>query len=90
MRHPNDNIWGIWQSDNTSQQIWNQLQNKLDKHELKLDIVYEDPNYPATGKYNNIYYWSQKIEALPPPQKSENKPIICRSITNYSRLNQIF
>jgi len=60
MRHPNDNIWGIWQPDNTSQQIWNQLQTKLDKHELKLDIIYEDPNYPVTGKYNNIYYWDQK------------------------------
>ena len=60
MRHPDDHIWGIWRPDNTSQQIWNQLQTKIDKHELKLDIVYEDPNYPATGKYNNIYYWDQK------------------------------
>ena len=60
MRHPDDNIWGIWQPDETSQQIWNQLQNKLDKHGLKLDIVYEDPNYPVTEKYANIYYWNQK------------------------------
>jgi hypothetical protein len=60
MRHPNDNIWGIWSTDNKSQQIWNQLQDKLDQHGLKLDIVYEDPNYPITGKYSNIYYWNQK------------------------------
>jgi hypothetical protein len=60
MRHPEDHIWGIWRPDDTSQQIWNQLQNKIDQHGLKLDIVYEDPNYPVTGKYNNIYHWNQK------------------------------
>ncbi|MDR2699362.1 MAG: hypothetical protein LBC12_00825 [Nitrososphaerota archaeon] len=60
MRHPNDHIWGIWQPDDISQQIWNQLQNKLDKHGLKLDIVFEDPNYPTTGKYPTTYYWNQK------------------------------
>jgi hypothetical protein len=60
MRHPQDSIWGIWSADETSQQIWNQLQNKIDKHGLKIDIIYEDPNYPITDKYNNIYYWNQK------------------------------
>jgi hypothetical protein len=60
MRHPNDTIWGIWPPDNISQQIWEQLQSKLDKHGLKLDIVFEDPNYPVTGRYSNIYYWNQK------------------------------
>jgi hypothetical protein len=60
MRHPDDHIWGIWRPDDTSQQIWSQLQNKLDEHGLKLDIVYEDPNYPVTEKYSNIYYWNQK------------------------------
>ena len=39
MRHIEDTIWGIWSTDNVSQQIWNQLQNKLDKHGLKLDII---------------------------------------------------
>jgi hypothetical protein len=60
MRNPDDNIWGIWPADDTSQAIWNQLQNKIDKHGLKLDIIYEDPNYPVTGKYSTIYYWDQK------------------------------
>jgi hypothetical protein len=60
MRHPQDTIWGIWPADDKSQQIWNQLQNKLDKHGLKLDIIYEDPNFPVAGKYSNIYYWDQK------------------------------
>jgi len=60
MRHIDDNIWGIWRPDNISQQIWNQLQNKLDKYGLKLDIVFEDQNYQVTEKYSKIYYWNQK------------------------------
>jgi hypothetical protein len=60
MRHPQDTIWGIWPADETSQQIWSQLQSKLEQHGLKLDIVFEDPNYPAAWKYFNIYYWDQK------------------------------
>jgi hypothetical protein len=58
MRHQGDNIWGIWQSDETSKQVWSQLQAKQSKHGLKLDIVFEDPNYPVEGRYANVYYWS--------------------------------
>jgi hypothetical protein len=60
MRHSDDKIWGIWPADETSQQIWQTLQNKIDKHGLKLDIIYEDSNYPIAGRYNNIYYWNQE------------------------------
>ncbi len=58
MRHLNDTIWQIWKPDDTSQQIWNQLQNKLEQYGSKLDIVYNDTAYPVTGKYNQIYYWN--------------------------------
>jgi hypothetical protein len=60
MRHPNDNVWGIWQADDTSQQIWNQVQSKMEQYGLKLDIIFEDPDYPVEGKYSKIYYWNQK------------------------------
>jgi len=59
MRNPNDSIWGIWQPDSTSQEIWNQLQAKIDQYGTKLDIVYEDPNHPITGKYPHTHYWNQ-------------------------------
>jgi hypothetical protein len=61
MRDPNDKIWGLWPADSISQEIWNQMQTKIEQHELKLDIVFEDPNYPITdNKYPTIYYWNQK------------------------------
>ncbi|MCL2643086.1 MAG: hypothetical protein FWD52_06215 [Candidatus Bathyarchaeota archaeon] len=59
-RNLDEHIWGIWKPDNTTQIVHNQIQNKIDKHGLKLDIVFEDPNHPVTGKYPHIYYWNQK------------------------------
>ena len=59
MRNPNDTIWGLWNADSTSQQIWTQLQSKLQQYGSKLDIVYDDPAHPVAGKYSHIYYWNQ-------------------------------
>jgi len=59
MRNPQDTIWGLWNTDNSSQQIWTQLQSKLAQYGSKLDIVYDDPAYAVVGKYGQIYYWNQ-------------------------------
>ncbi|MDR1993094.1 MAG: hypothetical protein LBQ98_06320 [Nitrososphaerota archaeon] len=59
MRNPQDRIWGIWDANGTSQQIWNQVQNRLTQYGSKLDIVYDDPTYPAIHRYNYIHYWNQ-------------------------------
>ncbi len=59
MRNPQDTIWGLWRTDTASQQIWTQLQNKLQQHGSKLDIVYDDSAFPLAGKYSQVYYWNQ-------------------------------
>jgi hypothetical protein len=59
MRNRYDTIWGLWKTDNNSEKIWAQLQNKLAQYGSKLDIVYDDPAYPLSGKYSQIYYWNQ-------------------------------
>ncbi|MDR0372341.1 MAG: hypothetical protein LBI79_02075 [Nitrososphaerota archaeon] len=55
MRGSEDNIWGLWNADDTSRQIWVQLQNKLAQYGLKLDIIFDTPTHGI--KYNQIYYW---------------------------------
>jgi hypothetical protein len=59
MRHPDDKIWGFWGPDEKSPQIWELSRSLLEQYGLGLDIVYDDPAFPVTGKYPRIYYWNQ-------------------------------
>jgi hypothetical protein len=59
MRNQNDKIWGMWGPDERSPQIWEISRKLLAQYGLSLDVVYEDPAFPVTGKYSQIYYWNQ-------------------------------
>jgi hypothetical protein len=61
MRRPNDRIWGYWGPDEKSTQIWNITTKLLLQYRLGLDIVYDDPAFPVTGKYSHIYYWNSTL-----------------------------
>jgi hypothetical protein len=61
MRNPEDNIWAFWEPDEKSEQIWTILQQLLTQYGTHLDIVYDDPAFPVTGHYQQIYYWNQTI-----------------------------
>jgi hypothetical protein len=58
MRRPDDRIWGYWGPDEKSQQIWELYHDLLVQYGLTLDIVYNDPNFPLEGVYQEIYYWN--------------------------------
>ncbi len=60
MRHAQDRIW-LWGPDELSPQIWDISRKLLAQYGTNLDIVYEDPNFPINGKYDNIYYWNQTL-----------------------------
>jgi hypothetical protein len=64
IRSLNDTIWGIWNANSTSEQIWVQIQEKIKDYGLRIDIVYEDPNYPVEGRFQNVYYWNQTDTSL--------------------------
>jgi hypothetical protein len=61
MRHPEDWIWGFWGPDEKSPQIWIISRKLLAYYGTRLDIVYDDPAFPVTGKYPRIYYWNQTL-----------------------------
>ena len=61
MRHIDDRIWGYWGPDEYSEQIWNISQHLLDEYGYTLDIVYDDPNFPLEGIYQEIFYWNSKL-----------------------------
>jgi hypothetical protein len=60
MRHIEDRIW-LWGSDEHSQMVWDISKKLVDMYGINLDIVYDDPQFPVTGKYDNIYYWNQTL-----------------------------
>jgi hypothetical protein len=65
MRNPNDTIWAFWGPDENSEQIWNISRQLLTQYGTSLDIVYDDPAFPVTGKYPKIYYWNQTATSNP-------------------------
>jgi hypothetical protein len=60
IRHPEDRIW-YWGPDENSAQIWEMMRKLLLQYGLGLDIVYDDPEFPAADKYLQVYYWNQSI-----------------------------
>ncbi len=54
MRRLNDTIWGLWDADEKSEQIWNLKTSLIEEYGLNLDIVYEDSKFPIEGKYSNV------------------------------------
>ena len=43
MRRPDDKIWGIWDVDEKSPIIWENLIKLEKEYGLKLEIIYDDP-----------------------------------------------
>jgi hypothetical protein len=64
MRNSNDNIWGLWPADDNSQEIWSQIQTKIEQYGLKLDIVFEDSDFFVEGKYVHTHYWDQRTPTI--------------------------
>ena len=50
MRHPDDKIW-YWGPDQETPQIWEYTRKLLLQYGLKLDIAYEDTEFPITNQY---------------------------------------
>jgi hypothetical protein len=57
-RGPNDTIWGLWEADNLSSQIWNDLNTLVDQYQTKMDIIYEDALRNSTFEYRKLIFWN--------------------------------
>ncbi len=66
MRRTDDRIWGFWGPDDKSVQIWKNIRELIFQYGSRLDIVYDDPEFPTAGKYPYTYFWNQTVE----PQKA--------------------
>jgi len=59
MRNIDDLEWGVRTATAEAQRAFRLLEDALAKHGSRLDIVYDDPDYPLAGKYSQLYYWNQ-------------------------------
>ena len=57
MRYPDDQIW-YWRAGERAQVMWEWSLELLSEYDMYLDIVPDDPAFPATGKYGKIFHWS--------------------------------
>jgi len=45
MRRIDDKIWGLWPADDKAPVVWNNLNTLTEKYGLKLDVIYDDPQF---------------------------------------------
>jgi len=53
-----DRIWGFWPEDEDILIIGENMNKLLSKYGLKLDIIYDDPQFNYREKYSEIYFWN--------------------------------
>ena len=58
---PEDRIWGFWPEDEDTLIIGQNMNKLLSKYALKLDIIYDDPQFNYEEKYSEIYLWNNTI-----------------------------
>jgi hypothetical protein len=56
-----EKIWGFWPENETAYLIGENMAKLINKYGLKLDIVYDDPQFDFEGKYSQIYFWNSTI-----------------------------
>jgi hypothetical protein len=56
-----EKIWGFWPEDETAYLIGENMAKLINEYGLKLDIVYDDPQFDFEGKYSQIYFWNSTI-----------------------------
>jgi hypothetical protein len=60
IRHQSDNIWGFYTPDDKAPLVADSMNRLLAQYGASLDIVYDDPNFPANSvAYHSVYYWNQ-------------------------------
>ena len=62
-RNPIDSIWGLWNTDDLSQKVWDDANTLLDQYGSRLDIVYNDPEVidAVKRRYDKLFFWNEPI-----------------------------
>ena len=60
-RSSSETIWGLWNADEWSEKIWNDVSDLLNDYGCHLDIVYSDTefNNAIKSRYNKLIFWNE-------------------------------
>jgi hypothetical protein len=56
-----DRIWGFWPEDEKILIIGENMKKLMSKYGLRLDIIFDDPQFNYKEKYSEIYFWNSTI-----------------------------
>ncbi len=66
-RGSNERLWGLFDADEWSVEVWNQTKNAVDMFAPKLDIIYEDSPQITSVGYGKLVFWNGTEIASPYP-----------------------
>ena len=62
-RNPEDRIWGLWEADELSQKVWDDVNTLLEQYGSRLDIVYDEAEFmdAVKNRYEKLFFWNETI-----------------------------
>jgi hypothetical protein len=62
-RYAEDKIWGLWEADELSQKVWDDVNTLLDQYGSRLDIVYDETEFmdAVKNRYDKLFFWNETI-----------------------------
>jgi len=59
-RYPQDSIWGLWSSNDTTQKIYSDVEALIAQKRTGFDVVYDYPGLvsDAMGRYDVFVFWN--------------------------------
>jgi hypothetical protein len=56
-----DRIWGFWPEDEKIWIIGENMRKLMNRYGLRLDIIFDDPQFNYKEKYSEIFFWNSTI-----------------------------
>jgi hypothetical protein len=62
-RRPNDSIWGSFEADELSAEIWNDTNALVERYGFGLDIIFDEPGIAdaARKRYESVIFWNETL-----------------------------
>jgi hypothetical protein len=66
LRNPNDKMWGVWEADEKSQMIWEDLNRFVEEYGYDFDILIDSywTRFFANRYYKTLYFWDGNIHTF--------------------------